>query len=192
MHMAMVVPRYTAEEVRQFPDDGLRYEVIRGELFVSPAPGTPHQRAVADLHLILAPYVAAHELGEVILSPFEVEFAEDTAVQPDLLFLPRERARQLTVARLLGAPSLTIEIVSYSSKRTDRLQKRSLYQEERVDEYWIFDPGLRRVERWRPGAGQPEIVTDQLIWQPRPGTPPLVIKLKPFFDRIWEGLEDPR
>lgn len=191
MRMAAFVPHYTAEEVRKFPDNGLRYEVIRGELFVSPAPGTPHQRAVAELFLLLHPYVEAHDLGEVMLSPFEVEFAEDTAVQPDLLVVPRERIGQLTVERLVGAPSLAVEIVSYSSKRTDRLQKRALYQDEGVDEYWIFDPGLRRVERWRPGADQPEILADRLVWQPRPGTPPLVIELKPLFDHIWRGLDKP-
>jgi len=188
MGMAASVPRYTAEEVRKFPDNGLRYEVIRGELFVSPAPGTPHQRAVGELFLILAPYVEEHQLGEAILSPFEVEFAEDTAVQPDILVVPRQRAGRLTLERLLGAPSLAIEVISYSSKRTDRLQKRQLYLEEGVDEYWIFDPGLERVERWRPGAGEPEMVTDRLAWESGPGTPALVIELKPFFERIWRGL----
>jgi len=192
MGMAASVPHYTAEEIRKFPDDGLRYEVIRGELFVTPAPGTPHQRAVGELFLVLSPYVEAHQLGEVILSPFEVEFAEDTAVQPDLLVVPRERAARLQVERLLGVPSLAIEVISYSSKRTDRLQKRHLYLEEGVDEYWIFDPGLKRVERWRPRAPEPEIVTDRLVWEPHPGTPALVIELKPFFERVWRGFENPR
>lgn len=192
MHMTMVVPRYTAEEVRQFPDDGLRYEVIRGELFVSPAPGTPHQRAILDLLYLLHPYVELHELGEVILSPFEVEFDEESAVQPDLLVVPPERASRLTVARFLGPPSLAVEVISYSSKRTDRLQKRRLYQEEGVNEYWIFDPGLRRVERYPPGLDSSEILTDRLIWQPRAGIPPLVVELKPFCERIWRGLQEPR
>lgn len=192
MGMAASVPRYTAEEARTFPDNGLRYEVIRGELFVSPAPGTPHQRAVGELFLILAPYVEEHQLGEVILSPFEVEFAEDTAVQPDLLVVPRQGPGRLTVERLLGAPSLAIEVISYCSKRTDRLQKRQLYLEEGVDEYWILDPGLKRVERWRPDVEDPEIMTDRLVWEPRPGTPALVIELKPFFERIWRGLEQQR
>lgn len=190
--MAGLVPRYTAEEIRTFPDDGLRYEVIRGELFVTPAPGTPHQRAVGELYVLLRSYVESHELGEVILSPFEVEFAEDSAVQPDLLIVPRERASHLTIARLLGAPSLAIEIISYSSKRTDRMQKRELYLDEGVDEYWIMDPGLRRVERWQAGGNEPEILTDRLVWQPRPGVPPLVIELKPLFERIWRGFEDAR
>jgi Uma2 family endonuclease len=187
--MATLVPRYTAEEVRNFPDDGLRYEVIRGELFVSPAPGTPHQRAVGELFLLLHPYVDRHGLGEVILSPFEVEFAEDTAVQPDLLVVPPERASRLKEERLYGAPSLAIEIISYSSKRTDRLQKRDLYLTEDVDEYWIMDPGLRRVERWPKGATEPQLITDRLVWQPRPGVPPLSIDLKALFERLWRGLK---
>lgn len=189
MAMATVVPQYTAEEVRKFPEDGLRYEVIRGELFVSPAPGTPHQRAVGELYSLLRPYVERHSLGEVILSPFEVEFAEDTAVQPDLLVVPPGRAHQLTEARLYGAPSLAIEIISYSSKRTDRLQKRDLYMAEGVEEYWIFDPGLRRAERWPRGVSEPEIVTDRLTWQPRPGIPPLSVGLAALFERLWRGLK---
>ena len=95
MVMASLVPRYTAAAVRRFPDDGLRYEVIRGELFVSPAPGTPHQRLVTELVALLHEYVDTHGLGEVLPGPFEVEFARDTAVQPDVLvLLPERRAHK--------------------------------------------------------------------------------------------------
>jgi len=119
MAMAALVPRYTAEEVRRFPDDGLRYEVIRGELFVSPAPGTSHQRAVRD--------------------------------------------------------------VSYTSKRSDRLQKRRLYQDEGVSEYWIVDLELHRVERWRPADTEPEVITGRLIWRPAPDVPPFELDLVALF-----------
>ena len=192
MVMASLVPRYTAAAVRRFPDDGLRYEVIRGELFVSPAPGTPHQRLVTELVARLHDYVGRHGLGEVLPGPFEIEFARDTAVQPDVLVLLPERKAQLTVKRLYGAPSLAIEVVSYSSKRTDRLQKRELYQIEGVDEYWVVDPELRRVERWRPGAATPDLLTERLEWAPRPGIAPLVIDLGDVFGRAWAGLEPDR
>jgi Uma2 family endonuclease len=192
MVMASLVPRYTAAAVRRFPDDGLRYEVIRGELFVSPAPGTPHQRLVIELAARLREYVNQHELGEVLPGPFEIEFARDTAVQPDILVLLPERRAQLTAKRLYGAPSLAVEIVSYSSKRTDRLQKRELYQVEGVDEYWVVDPDLRRVERWRPGAATPELLTDRLEWAPRAGVATLVIDLGDLFGRAWAGLEPDR
>jgi len=134
MGMPLAVPRYTAEEVRRFPNDRLRYEVIRGELFVTPAPGRPHQRAVRELCAALQAYVVAHGLGEALPAPFEVEFTEDSAVQPDVLVTLQPQGEPLTLKRLYGPPALVVEVVSYSSKRTDRLQKRELYQQESVPE----------------------------------------------------------
>jgi Uma2 family endonuclease len=187
MAMPIVVPRYTAEEIRRFPDDRLRYEVVRGELFVTPAPGTRHQRAVVELVLRLQTYLAAHALGEALPAPFEVEFSEDSAVQPDILaLLAPERAR-LTDQRLYGPPALVVEVVSYSSKRTDRLEKRQLYQDEGVAEYWIVDTDARVVERWRPGAGAPETVNVMLTWQPVATVPPLIIDLTEMFRVVWTG-----
>lgn len=185
MAMAMVVPRYTAEEVRNFPDDRLRYEVIRGELFVSPAPGTAHQRAVGDLFRLLTDYVERHALGEVFVAPFEVEFTEDSATQPDVIVLLKDRARRLTSKRIQGAPSLAVEVISYSSKRTDRLQKRALYLEEGVEEYWVVDPEQRRVERWRPAAAEAEALTKLLVWEPVGRARSFELDLIRFFARVW-------
>jgi len=185
MGMPALVPRYTAEEIRHFPDDRLRYEVIRGELFVTPAPGTRHQRAVLELARTLAAYVEEHGLGEAIVSPFEVEFAEDTAVQPDVLVILTDRADRLTAARLVGPPSLAVEVISYSSKRTDRLQKRVLYMDDGVEEYWVVDCDQRHIERWHPGSATPDIVTDDLRWQPHLRVPPLTIALPALFRKVW-------
>jgi Uma2 family endonuclease len=150
--MSTLVPRYTAEELRRFPDDHLRYEVIRGELVVTPAPGTAHQRAVLELARRLQEYLKRHVIGEALPAPFEVEFTEDSAVQPDILVILDPQRDRLTAARLYGPPALIVEVVSYSSKRTDRLHKRRLYSEEGVPEYWIVDTEARHIERWRPGA----------------------------------------
>jgi Uma2 family endonuclease len=185
MAMATLVPRYTAEEIRHFPDDRLRYEVIRGELFVTPAPGTAHQRAVAELLTTLKAYVERYDLGEAIVSPYEVELADDTAVQPDVLVVLHDRASRITRERLMGPPSLVVEVISYSSKRTDRLQKRALYLDEGVEEYWVVDPDARRVERWIAGQDAPEVLTDRLTWRPRPTAPATVIELEGFFRRVW-------
>lgn len=185
MGMPALVPTYTAEEVRNFPEDHLRYEVIRGELFVTPAPGMPHQRVVVELIVMLHEYVELHDLGETIVSPFEVEFSDDTAVQPDVLVILNDRAAQLTRKRLMGPPSLAVEVISYSSKRTDRLQKRSLDMEDGVEEYRVVDPGLRHVEVWCPDSAQPQIVTDLLEWRPRPDVPALAIDLEKLFAKIW-------
>jgi Uma2 family endonuclease len=184
MAMPALVPRYTAEEIRGFPDHRVRYEVIRGELFVTPAPGLAHQRAVLELATLLREYVERQGLGEVLVAPFEVELAEDSAVQPDVLVVLADREARLTAARLVGAPSLVVEVVSYSSKRTDRLQKRRLYQEEGVPEYWIVDPERRQVERWRPGDAVPAVLSERLVWHPVAGTPALEIDLIELFARV--------
>ena len=188
MRMPLAIPRYTAEEVRRFPDDRLRYEVIRGELFVTPAPGTPHQRAVRELCTALHAYVVEHGLGEALPAPFEVEFTDDSAVQPDVLVTLAPQGERLTRERLYGPPALVVEVVSYSSKRTDRLQKRQLYQEEGVPEYWIVDLDARHVERWQRGAMHAGIVTRVLSWQPVASVPPLSIDLETLFRTVWAGL----
>jgi len=188
MAMAAQLPHYTAAEVRRFPDDRLRYEVIRGELFVSPAPGTPHQRAVIELSVLLHTYVTANELGEALPGPYEVQFARDTAVQPDVIVILEPQRARLSRKRLTGPPALAVEIISYSSKRTDRLQKRQLYQEEQVPEYWIVDLEQRHVERWRPGDTDPEVITHRLVWRPSRSAKPLELDLDALFDRANEGM----
>lgn len=184
MAMPALVPRYTAEEIRRFPDDRLRYEVIHGELFVTPAPGTAHQRAVAEFLTTLKAYVERHDLGEAIVSPFEVELAADTAVQPDVLVVLDDRTPQITRQRLMGPPSLAVEVISYSSKRTDRLQKRALYMKHGVEEYWVVDPDERHVERWTPARPAPDVLTEQLTWRPRAAAPALTIDLPALFRRV--------
>ncbi len=184
MSMATQVPRYTAVEVRAFPDDRVRYEVIRGELFVTPAPRTRHQRAVREFLMRLHDYVTTHNLGEALPAPFEVEFAADSAVQPDVLVLLRHDRPRLTDERFYGPPTLVVEIVSHSSRRTDRLQKRELYQDFGVPEYWIVDIEQRRVERWQPGSTAPGIATDTLVWQPDSAVAPLEIDLPAIFKTV--------
>src|SRR5207247_2057628 len=166
MPMSTLVPRYTADEVRRFPDDHLRYEVIRGELVVTPAPGTAHQRAVLELARQLQEYLKTHVIGEALPAPFEVEFTEDSVVQPDILVILDSQRDRLTAARLYGPPALIVEVVSYSSKRTDRLHKRRLYSEEGVPEYWIVDTEARHIERWRPGATHAAPLENTLSCQP--------------------------
>ena len=183
MAMATAVPHYTADEVRQFDDPRLRFEVIRGELFVSPAPGLPHQLLVVELIRLLSDHLDQHHLGFVLPGPFEVQLADDSAVQPDVLVILSGRGPQPTRERLYGPPALVIEIISYSSKRTDRLQKRQLYLEEGVSEYWVVDPDLKQIERWRAGDEQPEILRDRLEWRPTEAVPALAIDLMRLFSR---------
>jgi Uma2 family endonuclease len=184
MAMPALVPHYTAREIRAFPDHRVRYEVIRGELFVTPAPGWRHQQAVLEVATVLRDYLERTGLGMVAVAPFEVELTPDSAVQPDVLVVLAKRESRFTPARLYGPPSLVVEVVSYSSKRTDRLQKRQLYQDEGVPQYWIVDVEARRVERWRPRDAEPEVLSLRLDWRPHPGSPALEIDLVQLFDRV--------
>ena len=174
---------WTADELRALPDDGNRYEIVDGELLVTPAPSLVHQDAVGELFLLLAPYARRNDL-HCILAPAEVRFSPNRVVQPDVFVVPfiggRKPARLDDVHRLI----LAVEVLSPSSARADRHSKRHLYQSQGVPEYWIVDPANRFVERWRPGDDAPEVLLDSLTWTPRDGGEPLVIDLAAYLRRV--------
>jgi len=176
--------RWTAEMVRALPDDGKRYEVLDGELFVSPSPSRLHQRAVRELLLLLDPYVSSNELGEVMVSPADVEFSDDRVVQPDVFVIPDTGASWHD----MKAPVLIVEILSSSTARADRINKRRIYQDERIPQYWIVDIEGSVVERWVPDETRPEILSDAITWQPRPDLAPLNIDLPKFFRTVMTGV----
>jgi Uma2 family endonuclease len=163
MGMPQASASWTADQVRALPDDGNRYEVIDGELLVTPSPATPHQRAVGHLHLALGNYLTAVGGGELFLSPADVEFSPRTLVQPDLFVLPLREGRKIQSWKEISTLLLAIEVLSPSTARYDRITKRRLYQQLKI-EYWIVDLDARIVERWRPGDERPEIVADRLEW----------------------------
>src|SRR5687767_5931986 len=181
-HMAMPATTiWTADMVRALPDDGKRYEVIDGELFVTPSPALLHQRAAFAIGVLLSGYVKTHAVGDVLLAPADVLSSKHVMVQPDVFVVPLIEGRKPRsweeTARLL----LAIEILSPSTARADRHVKRRLYQRERVPEYWIVDLDARLIERWRPEDERPEILAEQLEWRPEPANPPLIIDLPAYF-----------
>jgi len=184
MGMPHTAERWTAEQVRALPADGNRYEVIAGELFVTPAPSFDHQDAVQRLFRPIQEYLERTRAGYAALSPAHIELGPDTLVQPDLFVVPlvggRRPRRWSDITRLL----LAVEVLSPSTARADRTVKRRLFQRAGVPEYWIVDVEARLVERWRPGDARPEIVIDALAWQPDPAHAPLVIELPPLFAAI--------
>ncbi len=184
MGMPQAARRWTAELVRALPDDGNRYEVIAGELFVTPAPRPIHQAAVTTLLWRLHPYVRAHELGEVFASPADIEFDVETLVQPDVFVAPLVAGRLLREWAEIKRLRLAIEIVSPSTARADRTVKRRLFQRQGVPEYWIVDLEARVIERWRPGDERPEILAETITWLCEAGVAPLVIDLAEFFAEV--------
>jgi Uma2 family endonuclease len=180
MGMPAEITEWTAEMARAIPDDGNRYEVLDGELFVTPAPKWDHQRVVRELFLVIHPYVRAHHLGEALFSPSDIEFSPRRLLQPDLFVVPKtgRPVREWSdVKELL----LAVEVLSPSTARADRRRKRLIYQDQGVPEYWIVDGDARLVERWRPDDERPEILVGALEWQPRADIASLVIDLPAVF-----------
>lgn len=180
--MAMpAATRWTADKVRALPDDGNRYEVIDGELFVTPSPTLRHQDAVLEVASLLRPYVNAHGAGHVLVSPADVIFDDGNLVQPDVFVTPLVGGRRPREWSEVKTLLLAVEVLSPSTARADRRVKLRLYQRQHVPEYWIVDVDARLIERWRLDDQRPEIVAERLEWQPNPAHPPLVIDLPTCF-----------
>jgi Uma2 family endonuclease len=143
-----IEPLLTIDDVDAMPEDGTRYEVIEGELFVSRAPGLTHQRVSLNLALYIGIYLSRNPVGEILAAP-GVVFSEFSGVIPDLAFVKTERREEIASGeRITGAPDLVIEIVSpgAENERRDRTAKRQLYGKYGVKEYWLVDPYKRTVE----------------------------------------------
>ena len=186
---ALDVRRWTAAEVRQLTADNPlltpRYELVDGELLVTPSPGYPHQRTVAALYLALHLYLQPLRIAEVYFSPSDVELEPEFVAQPDVFVLTRAESRRILregfpVRELM----LAIEVVSPSSGRHDRVRKRPKYQRY-VDEYWIVDPDARLFERWRAGDERPEVSVTQFTWLPSEGASAFVLDIERFFAEVF-------
>ena len=176
--------RWTAEMVRALPDDGNRYEVVDGELLVTPSPTDRHQRAVTFLLVPLHDYVRPLGIGEALVSPADIELDTHSDVQPDIFVRGLVGGRPARGWNT-GAPLLlAVEVLSPSTARADRTTKRRRYQRAGVPEYWIADLDARVVERWRPGDDRPEVLGDTLTWLAPGAASPLTIELPALFARI--------
>jgi Uma2 family endonuclease len=138
---------WTYADYLQLPDDGKRYEIIEGVLYVANAPNSDHQFTVAEISRQLGNFVIPRKLGQILFAPFEVHLAERTRpVQPDVLFVRAERWPAHRIAFFDGAPDMVVEVISPSSVRTDRVIKFTAYEQASVAEYWIANPTTRTVE----------------------------------------------
>jgi Uma2 family endonuclease len=178
--MPQAARRYTVEEVLAFPSDGNRYELVHGELLVTPAPRLRHQDVAGDLYFRLRTYLADRAEVRVFFSPADIRWADDVLVQPDVFVVPASETTAQdwsSIQTLL----LAVEIVSPSSARYDRIVKRRVYQEHGVATYWIVDLDARVVEVWCPDDERPEIVTDVLRWRVGAEAEELAIELAEVF-----------
>jgi len=185
MVMPDVVKRWTREEVQALPDDGNRYELVDGELLVTPSPRPIHQVAVWALYDRIAPYVRSHRLGLAGLAPSDLDLESGQSVQPDLFVVSLRDGRVPLAWPDFGIPLLIAEVLSPSTALNDRTKKRRRYQASQVGEYWIVDVDARVIERWRPDDERPEILAERIGWQPDPTFAPLTLELASYFKEVW-------
>ena len=183
MGMAQSLIRWTADLLESLPDDGNRYEVIDGELFVTPAPSETHQDVVMELAVLLREYTRAIGL-KTIAAPFAVKFSKTREVQPDLLVVPARVGDAKRPFGKRGELPLVVEVLSRTTSWRDHGIKQRVYQEQGVPEYWIINARERTVDRWRPSDTAPEVLTDTLSWQPVAGADPLTLDLAALFRTV--------
>jgi Uma2 family endonuclease len=184
MSMPTLVRRWTVADLDDLPDDGNRYEVIDGELFVTPAPSLRHQEAVAVLYQILAAYLFREPVGHAFFAPTDIVFSEQRAVQPDVFVVPLVSGRRPEhfdeVKRLL----LAAEVLSPSTARADRVAKRTLFRDQGVSEYWVIDLDARTFERSIPGDPRVEVMSERVAWHPEGAGEPLDLDVTGYFARV--------
>lgn len=184
MGMPGLIKRWTRDQVLALPEDGNRYELLDGELLVTPSPVGVHQRAVLKLYDRIAPYVRDHRLGALSVSPADLDFRSGQLLQPDLFVGRPFQGREPIDWSEFGIPLLIVEVLSPSTALYDRNRKRRKYQEAGVAEYWIVDLDARLIERWRPGEDRPEILTERLGWRPDPQVESLEVDLVGYFREV--------
>jgi Uma2 family endonuclease len=182
MAMPESIGGWTIAMLDAVPEDGLRREIIDGELHVTPAPSWRHQDVVAALFVILRAYLQVHRVGHVLIAPADVTFDSRTRVQPHLFVVPLVEGRRPRSFEEVGHLLLAVEVLSPATARTDRRAKRPLYQRQGVEEYWMVDADAAIVERWRPGDVRPEVLIEQIVWHPAGAAQPLTIAIAEIID----------
>jgi Uma2 family endonuclease len=162
MHMSSVVKQWTLEELHSLPDDGNKYELVRGELFVTPAPAVSHETVASRLSLMLTPHVEQHRLG-LVYHPRAVMRFQGSEVEPDLMV--RQPPNDDEPWEDAPTPILIVEILSPSTRRRDQVQKRSLYMDAGVAAYWMVDSERRVITVVRQGH-EDVLAREMLSWRP--------------------------
>lgn len=139
----------TYRDLWHTPEDGNRYEIINGEVSVTPPPNTAHQRVSRNLGRILDRHVTKHDLGEVLYAPVAVVLEKPSGVQPDVIFVAKGRRSIIQEKAVFGAPDLVVEVLSSSTAQRDRGVKKDLCARAGVRHYWLFDPRRRTLQAFR-------------------------------------------
>jgi Uma2 family endonuclease len=178
MRMAAAIKHWTLGELHRLPDDGNKYELVHGELFVTPAPSVTHEMVLARLSRVLEPFVAEHQLG-FIFHPRAVVCVDGSETEPDLMVraAPSPSTRDWNGVPI---PILVVEVISQSTRRRDLGSKREFYVDVGVAEYWVVDPDAKTVRVIRAGAAD-EVQSSELAWHPPGATRALTIRVPDLF-----------
>ena len=145
---------FTYDDYIAMPEDGKRYEIIEGDLSMTPAPGPRHQAVQLRLGSLLLAYLDKHAVGRVFLSPIDLVLSMVDVVQPDLLFVGQSRSNIIAEKNIVGIPNLIVEILSPSSTTRDQEEKPNLYQRYGLPEYWIVDPDSQTIDVYLSAANR--------------------------------------
>ena len=143
--MVVIGTAFTYDDLCQMPDDGKRYEILEGELAVSPSPKTKHQRVVKRMVAFLSRAQDAG-FGEAFVAPLDVVFDAHNVTEPDAFFISTERSAIVTEDNIQGAPDLVVEVLSGSTRGRDVGAKLRIYARHRVAHYWVVDPDAQTVQ----------------------------------------------
>jgi Uma2 family endonuclease len=136
--------QFTYADYLLLPEES-RYELLDGDLFLTPAPTTGHQRVSRNLSFLLHDFVQNRRLGEVLPAPCDVVLSETNVVQPDILFVSAERLSIIGEKNVAGPPDLVVEVLSAGTEERDRTLKTKLYARFGVRELWVADPKAKTV-----------------------------------------------
>jgi len=180
--------RWTADEVRRLIDERVgmspRYELVDGDLLVTPAPSNRHQRIIARLFLLLLPYLTREELGEARLGPGELPLVSGEHYEPDLFVVPAINGRLRPPEDNDFRPLLVSEVLSAGSSRHDRITKRRAFQHNGVPEYWIIDGDAEAIEVWHPDDERATLLDGRVVWQPHGATSAFELDIGALFAAV--------
>jgi Uma2 family endonuclease len=181
---------WTYEEYMKLPVESTRYEVIDGDLYITPPPSARHQVAIGKLMMSLYPAEEDLGLGILFLGPLDVLFGQGDFIEPDGIFVRRDRAEIIKDHGIEGVPDLIIECVAPETAERDRGLKRERYACFGVPEYWVFDAEERSLEIYQhdgKGFREPKVVRYHWRWQPLPNAPALALNLLDILERYEES-----
>ncbi len=140
------------------PDDGKQYQLIEGELFMTPPPGFSHQISVTRLTRIIDQYLNKNPIGVVICAPYAVVLSDIHVVEPDLVYVSNERRNLIKERGIFGSPDLVVEVLSKGNKKMDRTRKFKLYAQFKVPRCWIVDPMEKTMEMYELVKGEYQLI----------------------------------